>query len=365
MSEVTTTIASMTIGIDLGDRKSHVCVLDAGGEVVEESRIATTPKALRVRFERMEPTPIALEVGGHSAWVSELLGDLGHEVIVANARKLRMIFQSDTKNDRLDAEQLARVARMDPKLLYPIEHRERSARADLAVMRSRDALVTTRTRLVNHIHGVLKSFGHRVKKYPAPGFHRQVAGEIPDELKPALQPILDTLAALAEGILGFDRELRRLSTKVYPETALLNQVHGVGPITALRYVLTIEDPKRIHRSRNVGAYLGLRPRQRQSGQRDPELRITKAGDRDLRRLLVQCAQYILGPFGTDSDLRRWGLELASRGAATAKKKAVIAVARKLAVLLHRLWLTGEVYEPLRNAERRASAQTREPAAVAG
>jgi transposase len=157
--------------------------------------------------------------------------------------------------------------------------------------------------------------------------------------------------------LGFDREMRRMSTKVYPETALLNQVGGVGPITALRYVLTIEDPRRIERSRNVGAYLGLRPRQRQSGQRDPELRITKAGDRELRRLLVQCAQYILGPFGQDSDLRRWGLKLAGRGAATAKKKAVIAVARKLAVLLHRLWLTGEVYEPLRNSHRRGAATT--------
>jgi len=365
MNEATITPSTLTIGIDLGDRKSHVCVLDGDGAVVEESRIATTPQALRARFESRAPTRIALEVGGHSAWVCELLKELGHEVLVANARKLRMIFQSDSKNDRLDAEQLARVARMDPRLLYPIEHRERSARADLAVMRSRDALVTTRTRLVNHIHGVLKSFGHRVKKYPAPGFHRQVAGQIPEELQPALQPLLDTLEAIAERVLHFDREIRRLSTKEYPETALLNQVGGVGPLTALCYVLTIEDPERIQRSRNVGAYLGLRPRQRQSGQRDPELRITKAGDRDLRRLLVQCAQYILGPFGRDSDLRRWGLELAGRGGATAKKKAVIAVARKLSVLLHRLWLTGEVYEPLRNTNRRAAAQAPEPAALAG
>jgi transposase len=365
MTEATMTLGSMTIGIDLGDRKSHVCVLDGTGSVVEEGRIATTPKALRARFEGVAATRIALEVGGHSAWVSELLSELGHEVVVANARKLRMIFQSDSKNDRLDAEQLARVARLDPKLLYPIEHRERSARADLAVTRSRDALVTTRTRLVNHIHGVLKSFGHRVKKYPAPGFHRQVAGEIPTELKPALQPLLDMLGALAERILGFDRELRRLSNEVYPETKLLRQVGGVGPLTALCFVLTIEDPKRINRSRNVGAYLGLRPRQRQSGKSDPELRITKAGDRNLRRLLVQCAQHILGPFGKDSDLRRWGLALASRGAASAKKKAVIAVARKLAVLLHRLWLTGEIYEPLRNTQRRAPTQSHEPAAMAG
>jgi len=319
---------------------------------------------LRTRFESLAPTRIALEVGGHSAWVCELLKELGHEVIVANARKLRMIFQSDSKNDRLDAEQLARVARMDSRLLYPIEHRNRSARADLAVMRSRDALVALRTRLVNHVHGVLKSFGHRVKKYPAPGFHRQVVGEIPQELQRALAPLLDTLAAIAEQVLGYDREIRRLSEKVYPETALLNQVGGVGPITALRYVLTIEDPRRIQRSRNVGAYLGLRPRQRQSGQRDPELRITKAGDRQLRCSLVQCAQYILGPFGVDSDLRRWGLELAGRGGKTAKKRAVIAVARKLAVLLHRLWLTGEVYEPLRNADRASAKRTQAPAAAA-
>ena len=364
MSQATTTPPTLTIGIDLGDRKSHTCMLDAAGKIVEESRIATTPKALRARFEGLASTRIALEVGTHSAWVSELLKELGHEVIVANARKLRMIFQSDSKNDRLDAEQLARVARMDTRLLYPIEHRDRSARADLSVMRSRDVLVQTRTRLVNHIHGVLKSFGYRVKKYAPSGFHRQVVGQIPEELQPALQPILDTLAALAERTLVLDREIQRLSAKVYLETGRLRQVDRVGPLTALRYVLTIEDPRRIEKSRNVGSYLGLRPRQRQSGQRDPELRITKAGDRELRRLLVQCAQQILGPFGKDSDLRRWGLELASRGGATAKKKAVIAVARKLAVLLHRLWLTGEVYEPLRNTNRRAAEQTHKPAAVA-
>ena len=336
MTESTTNPTTLTIGIDLGDRKSHVCVLDADAQIIEESQLMTKPTSLRARFEGLAPTRIALEVGGHSAWVSELLKELGHEVLVANPRKLRMIFQNDSKNDRLDAEQLARVARLDPRLLYPINHRDRSARADLSVMRARDALVSTRTRLVNHIHGVLKSFGYRVNKYAARGFHRQVAGQIPEELQPALQPLLDTLAALAQRILEFEGEIRRLSSKAYPETALLTQVSGVGPITALRYVLTIEDPRRIERSRNVGAYLGLRPRQRQSGQGDPELRITKAGDRELRTLLVQCAQYILGPFGKDSDLRRWGLKLASRGAATAKKKAVIALARKLAVLLHRL-----------------------------
>ena len=236
--------------------------------------------------------------------MSELLKELGHEVIVANARKLQ-------------------------DLPERLEERPAGRRAACA----------------GGAHGPEAFVPDR-----APGAAR------------ASGPGGDALEAICEQVLGFDREIRQLSAKVYPETALLNQVGGVGPITALRYVLTIEDPKRIERSRNVGAYLGLRPRQRQSGQRDPELRITKAGDRELRRLLVQCAQQILGPFGKDCDLRRWGLELAGRGGATAKKKAVIAVARKLAVLLHRLWTTGEVYEPMRNANR--SAANRMPTAKA-
>lgn len=363
MTKAITTPAISTVGIDLGDRKSHLCVLDAEGEIIEESIITTTPKSFRARFVGLAPTRIALEVGTHSAWVVELLKELGHEVIAANARKLRMIFQNDSKNDRIDAQQLARVARMDPKLLYPIEHRARSARADLAIMRSRDALVTTRTRLINHIHGVLKSFGFRIKKYAARGFHRQITGQIPVELKPALAPLVKMLADISEQVSVYERELERLSKEDYPETALLSQVDRVGPITSLRYVLTIEDPGRIKKSRNVGSYVGLRPKQDQSGRRDPELRITKTGDRELRRLLVQCAQQMLGPFGKDSDLRLWGLQLASRGGATAKKKAVIAVARKLSVLLHRLWVTGEVYDPLRTTNRRAARKRPAPAAA--
>ena len=250
MTKAITTPAISTVGIDLGDRKSHLCVLDAEGEIIEESIITTTPKSFRARFVGLAPTRIALEVGTHSAWVVELLKELGHEVIAANARKLRMIFQNDSKNDRIDAQQLARVARMDPKLLYPIEHRARSARADLAIMRSRDALVTTRTRLINHIHGVLKSFGFRIKKYAARGFHRQITGQIPVERKPALAPLVKMLADISEQVSVYERELERLSKEDYPETALLSQVDRVGPITSLRYVLTIEDPGRIKKSRN-------------------------------------------------------------------------------------------------------------------
>jgi transposase len=355
--DATTVASNVTIGIDLGDRFSHYCVLDEAGALVDEGRLATTPAAFGVRLGSAPRARIALEVGTHSPWVSELLKSAGHEVLVANARRLRMIFDSDSKNDQLDARQLARVARLDPTLLYAIEHRGRAARVDLALVRARACLVTERTRLVNHVRGALKSFGVRTSKCSTPSFHESALESIPEELRAALSPILATLAGVNATIKAYDRQIEQLSRERYPETKLLRQVCGVGPVTALTYVLTLEDPRRIQNSRMVGAFLGLRPRKSQSGQRDPELGITKAGDRDLRRLLVQGAQYTLGPFGTDSDLRRWGLALAGRGGKSAKKRAVVAVARKLAVLLHRLWVTGEVYDPLRNANRRTKAKT--------
>jgi transposase len=356
LENATTTRCTLTIGIDLGDRHSHLCLLDDSGTVVEEGRLATTPDAFRRRFAGLPAARIAIEVGTHSPWLSTLLRELGHEVLVANPRKLRLIYRNDSKNDRCDAEQLARVARMDPRLLYPIEHRGRQASVDLAVLRARDSLVAARTRLVNHVRGTLKAFGLRAKKCSTPSFDKQAPGQIPAELQPALAALVTTIGELTTTIREYDKRIAALSREQYPETGLLRQVTGVGPVTALTYVLTLEDPRRFQQSRCVGAFLGLRPRQRQSGSSDPELRITKTGDRDLRRLLVQGAQYILGPFGKDSDLQRWGLALAARGGKSAKKRAVVAVARKLAVLLHRLWVTGEVYEPLRQAQKTGRRQ---------
>ena len=351
-----TAVTSTTIGIDIGDRTSHICVLDDAGNVIETGVVASTPAAFAKRFERDDPTRIAIEVGGQSAWIDELLGGLGHDVVVANARRLRMIYENESKSDEVDAEQLARVARMDVTLLHPIQHRQRSTRTDLAKARSRDMLIATRTSLINHVRGMLKSFGTKLGSRGAAYFHGWVREQIPDELRCALNPIVDTLEGVATQITALDKELERLANDVYPETMLLRQVNRVGLHTALRFVLTVEDPNRIECSRNAGAYFGLRPRRHQSGARDPEMRITKAGDREVRRLLVQCAQQMLGPFGTDSDLRRWGLDLAARGGKSAKKKAVIAVARKLAVLLHVLWKTGQVYEPLKNTNARDAAK---------
>ena len=219
-------------------------------------------------------------------------------------------------------------------------------------LRARDTLVAARTRMVNHVRGCLKSFAIRLPKCSTRTFPQRVAGTVPKELRPALVPVLRMIDELTARIVASEKRIEQLSKERYPETTLLRQVNGVGAVTAFTFVLTLEEPRRFKCSRSVGAYLGLRPKQRQSGARDPELRITKAGDQDVRRLLVQSAQYMLGPFGADSDLRRFGLALAARGGKSAKRRAVVALARKLSVLLHRLWLTGEVYEPLRNAARR-------------
>jgi transposase len=343
----------MTAGLDLGDKYSYLCLIDQqGGEIVEEGRLRTTPEALRRRFSSERPMRIAIEAGTHSPWASRVLEECGHEVLVANARKLRLIYANKRKTDEVDAENLARLARLDPKLLYPLKHRGQESQAHMAIIRSRQALVGCRTQLVNHVRGAVKSFGARLPKCPARSFHKRAKGHIPEALLPALGPILEQIGSLTERIRDYDRELQQISEEHYPETELLRQVEGIGPLTALTFVLTVEDPHRFEKSRSVGAYLGLVPATDQSGDRDPQKRISKEGDEMLRKLLVGSAHYILGPFGSDSDLRRHGQKIASRGAKNAKKRAAVAVARKLSVLLHRLWMSGEVYDPLYNAHRR-------------
>lgn len=339
-----------TIGLDVSDRRSHLCVVDASGEVVEESRLATSSPALTRRFDREEPTRVVLEVGPHSPWISRLLTRLGHDAIVANPRKLRFIYENDQKSDRTDAEYLARVGRLDPKLLAPVVHRSEDTQADLAVIRSRSALVEARTALVNHMRSTVKAIGGRLPPCSTESFHWKVEEDVPEPLQAALLPVLDTIAELTSQVKEMDRWIDELARTDYPETFVLTQVQGVGTLTALTYILTLETPDRFATSRDVGPYLGLVPRRHQSGESNPELRTTKAGDPMLRTLLVQSAHYILGPFGPDTDLRRWGHRLEERGGPSAKRRAIIAVARKLAVLLHRLWSTGEVYEPLRTAE---------------
>ena len=347
----------MTAGLDIGDKYSYLCLIDSeDGQMIEEGRLRTTPEALRRRFASERPLRIAIEAGTHSPWVSRLLEECGHEVLVANARKTRLIYSNKRKTDQIDAENLARLARLDPRLLYPLKHRGEDAQAHMALIRSRQALVDCRTQLVNHVRGAVKSFGHRLPKCPARSFHKRASEHIPEALWPALGPILEQIGSLTERIRQYDRKLETISKERYPETELLRQVEGIGPLTALTFVLTLEDPYRFEKSRSVGAYLGLVPATDRSGDSDPQKRISKEGDQMLRKLLVGSAHYVLGPFGSDSDLRRHGEKIASRGGKNSKKRAAVAVARKLAVLLHSLWISGEAYEPLRNAHRRCGGR---------
>lgn len=345
MEKRSTMESQRTVGLDVGDRWTYVCVLDTGtGEVVEQGRVRTTREALERRF-RCSRMRIALEVGSQSPWISRLLERLGHEVLVANARQVALVYASRRKGDRVDAESLARLARFDPRLLRAIEHRSEQVQVDRALLKARDVLVRSRSRLIAHVRGTAKSLGTPLPSCSAESFASRGMSHLPLSLRPALEPVLEQIASLTQAVRAYDGQLEQLAAERYPESELLRQVDGVGPVTSLAYMLKLEDPRRFSRSRTVGAYLGLVPKRDQSGDRDPQLRITKQGDAFVRRLLIQCARYILGPFGKDSELRRYGLRIAERGGKNAKKRAAVAVARKLAVLLHRLWVYGELYEP--------------------
>jgi transposase len=343
------------IGLDLGDEWSHYQALKASGELKEQGRVKTRREEMEQWGRRWERSRVVMEAGTHSPWVSRLLQACGHEVVVANPRKVQLITKNVKKRDAVDAELLARLGRADVTLLSPVKHRSAEAQQDLAVLRARDAAVRARSQLIHHVRGAVKAMGGRVGSCTTPSFASQAAEQIPAELQPALRPLLEAVAQWTQLIRRYDGVIEELGKQKYPVTELLRSVPGVGPVTSLAFVLVVDNPARFRSSRAVGSYVGLQAGSRQSGEHDPQLPITKAGDRLLRRLLVGSAQYVLGPFGPDSDLRRWGLHLAARGGKNAKKRAVVAVARKLAVLLHHLWVTGEVYEPFYATQSRVAA----------
>ena len=292
---------------------------------------------------------MAIEAGTHSSWVSRLLSACGHEVIVENPVKVALITKNIKKRDRVDAQLLARLALFDRSLLFPIHHRGEQAQLDLQLIRTREIAVQLRTKAIGHMRGAVKSFGARVPKCSTDAFVKTARETLPEALQKALGPMLDQIDQLTKTIAGYDREVDKLVAERYPEVTRLTQIKGVGALTGLAFVLVLEDASRFHSSRSVGAFLGLTSKQDQSGDEDPQRGITKAGDRLLRRLLMQSAHYILGHFGQDCDLRRHGEKIAARGGKRAKKRATTAVARKLSVLMHRLWVNGETYDPLRNS----------------
>jgi transposase len=340
----------LTVGVDLGDRWSHYCILGLEGETLAEGQLRTTQEDVREFFQALTVARVVIEVGTHSAWVQDVITEWGHEVLVANPRLMDGSKRRKRKNDRIDANKLARLGRVDPESLYPIQHRSREVRQDLVMLRARDALVAARTEIINTTRGLVKSMGTRLPKCSSRSFAQKGEEAVAVEMREALLPLVRLAATLSADIKEYDKKIEELGREKYGHTALLRQVKGVGPITALAYVLTLENPKRFAKSRDVGPYLGLVPKQEDSGESQPQLGISKAGDTMVRKLLVGSAQYILGPFGPDTDLRRYGLRLGERGGKNAKKRAAVAVARKLAVLLHRLWVSGEVYEPLHHAK---------------
>ena len=339
----------MTIGLDLGDRRHRFCVLDGAGKVIEEGTVGNDRVSLGQLSQRYRGALAVLEAGCHSPWISRYLQEEGCAVLVANPRKLRAIYQNERKSDRRDAQMLARIGRLDPALLYPVRHGSAEAQEDLLRIKLRDNLVRARVAVINSVRFTLKSLGYSAPNPSSERFHkvimgRAAGGDLAHDRPQCPSPRRTDSAHQAA---GFGDQAAR--SYKYPQTAQLEQIPGVGPITALYFVLKIEDPNRFPHLRDIGAYVGLCPRRDQSGESDPQLRISKRGDAYLRRLLVSAAQYILGPFGPESALRCYGLRLAAEGTARAKKRATVAVARKLAVLLLSLWKSQRLYEPFPQA----------------
>lgn len=334
------------LGVDLGDKKHHVCVTDKNGVILKEFSITNDRAALRKLCEDHPNGAVAIEVGTHSPWISRFLMAGGMHVTVANARKLRAIYQNDRKCDRLDAQMLAKLLRADADLLSPIQHGSEQAQKDLVAIKIRDSLVRQRVHIIATVRGVIKSLGLRIPASSSESFHVKADVFLAEHpaLEPAITPALRSIQSLTEQIKFYEKAIGQAARQYHPQAVKLQQIPSIGPITSMAFVLSIEDPNRFKDPRDVGAYLGLVPRRDQSGGTDKQLPISKAGNRYLRALLVQCAQYLLGHFGPDCALREQGLKLAAKGGKAAKKKAVISIARKLAVMMVAMWQKGSDYE---------------------
>ena len=337
-------------GIDIHQKTSEVCVINEQGEVVGKVQISTTEANMERWFGDQEQMLICIEAGGMSAWVERILRRLGHRVVVANPGRVRLIAESTLKNDKIDAETLARLVRMDVKLLHPIQHRSEHTQKLRGLLRARNILVTNRTSCMNGTRGMLRSMGYRL---PGKTIQRLakalVEKNVPEDLIAIVAPLVETGLEADEKIAALDKQIEAAGTQ-YPEAERFQAIPGVGPLISLAFILCIEDPTRFSKSRDVGGFLGLRPKMRESGGKSLFGGITHTGDTDMRRLLVQAAHGCLRS-RQDTDLKRWGLQLAAR---VGKNKAVVGLARKIAIVMHHMWITGEAYEPLRNSYAQAA-----------
>lgn len=353
MKQDTVSIPPQTIGLDIGDRCCALCRVDQQGKIVEEGSVSTERDTLRQRFGLYSRSRVVLEASTQSNWIARLIEELGHEVFVINPRQLQLISQSMKKTDRNDARILARIGRVDLGLLRPTYRHGLASLKAKALINARRNLVQVRTRLVNSVRCCAKVFGYKLRACSVEAFAAKASRALPPELLAILQGQLDSIAFISKQIDAYDEETSRVGQEEFPQTNLLLPIYGVGPQLSLNFAAVIEEPKRFKRSRDVGPYVGLTPRRDQSGDKDLKLPITKQGDGSLRSLLVTAATHILRASAPDSDLKRFGLRIANGKSAKARGRARIAVARKLAVVMHRLLLTGEVYQPL-HGEKEAS-----------
>lgn len=360
LNEVTSLPA---IGVDLGDKSSAFCRLNADGALVEASTFAMSPEGLRETFSKFERSRVALEAGTQAAWVHDELLHLGHEVVVYDAADFARREGGKRKSDRKDAEALARALHMNDERIKRVQMRSPRGRQALAMVRARDVQVRMRARGINALRGLLKQFGIRLPTHSSESFAGKVRdrqASLPAELWMFIAPLLGTLDALNESIKTFDREVETLARKEFPQAQRLIQISGVGALTALTFVLVIGDVKRFKRCRDVGAYLGLVPKLRESGSSQPQLGIEKTGDGLARRILVQAAHHKLSRQTVEDDLRTWGLELCKRNAKRGKKVAAVAVARKLAVAMFAMLAHDEDYDPKRMSKQRLRRHKRAP-----
>lgn len=335
-----------SIGIDLGDKYSDVVIINRSEEILHQSRIKTTRKGFSDFAATIEPESIVvIEVGSHSPWINDLFEDLGIELVVANSHHAgKVMMANGKKNDLSDAFTLAYFGFCPRSMIRPIIHRTKESRNHLALIRARDDLVRIRTTLINAIRGLVKSHGDRLPACSSRAFAKKIPEHIPLVLEEALLPMVKQVGELTQTIKDYDKKIEAL-IDTYPKAKKLTEIDSVAVLTAMTFLLTIDDPSRFKKSRTIGAYLGLTPRQFSSGEVNRQLRITKAGDNYLRKLLVGSAQYILSRNGKDCNLKRYGERIGARGGANGKKRAVVAVARKLSVLMHKLLVSDEQYDP--------------------
>ena len=325
----------------MSDRTTKICVMTKaeGGErrIVVETTCATTKAGFEEALSKFDRSwPVVFETGTHCRWMDRLFKEMGFKTIVGNPGKIPSITKSNTKNDRNDARELARLAIADPAMLHPVFLRDEVYQQMLRFHHARNVLLSQRTQTINQIRGFAKSMGYRIECSSTEKFHELSKADWPRELEECAWPLMGVLKTVNLKIKAYDRLIERLAERpeFKPMVERVRVVYGVGVIGSTVFVAAIGGrPDRFDHTRDIGAYLGMIPKQDQSGDIDKQCHVTKAGSPFMRRLLVESAQMILHAESIDTDLKAKGLRMCLRGAKIAKRKAVTAVARSLAVLM--------------------------------